>query len=254
MNEILERLDKRIETCQLSALYEILKLHQGNLDDHQKTMFQNQIQRYEEIQIASMKLKEQFDEEFRYKEMIKNLKAKMVRQQERMEYVLENIPKHIGNELKQHTLPKDAVAEKGKNIPRKVTSSKPMSINVPYVNIKEFDSIPKYMIKGKMTREKLNEYIQDLNSLIHDKQKILTTPVGKMNALQRQKYWDHKDAELDNLRNTFYFTEKDIQTWDLKVFKLDSMGRSVLNILRSLKRFREVRGNNHLRFVLLLNE
>ncbi|RKP18356.1 hypothetical protein ROZALSC1DRAFT_23316 [Rozella allomycis CSF55] len=141
-------------------------------------MFQNQIQRYEEIQIASMKLKEQFDEEFRYKEMIKNLKAKMVHQQERMEYVLENIPKHIGNELKQHTLPKDAVAEKGKNIPRKVTSSKPMSINIPY----------------------------------------------------------------------------DIQTWDLKVFKLDSMGRSVLNILRSLKRFREVRGNNHLRFVLLLNE
>ncbi|KAH6601688.1 hypothetical protein BASA61_001892 [Batrachochytrium salamandrivorans] len=118
----------------------------------------------------------------------------------------------------------------------------------------EYSRIPQYIV-GRITRERINQAIEDLNLLISDKYKILRMPQPKMSKLQRTIYYEHKQLATPETKLHVFITEKDLKDkaggWTESGFKFDAVGRNVIAILRHLGRIREVRGGGHTRIVLL---
>ena len=106
---------------------------------------------------------------------------------------------------------------------------------------------------GRITLEKINQAITDLNLLISDKYKIFKLP-QKMSKLQRSIYWEHKQLATAETKSRVFVTEKDLKDksggWTESGFKFDAVGRNVVAILRHLGRIKEVRGGGHTRIVL----
>ncbi|KAJ3047076.1 Spindle and kinetochore-associated protein 1 [Rhizophlyctis rosea] len=121
------------------------------------------------------------------------------------------------------------------------------------VTVAEFDTIPKYIL-GRMTRDKLNDLLSELSTLVRDKQTMIKMPHSRMDKTQRDVYWEHKRAMNEETKGKAFVTEKDIKDkhpWSASTFKLDPAGRSVVAILRHLGRVKEVRGGGHTRLVVL---
>ncbi|OAJ43036.1 hypothetical protein BDEG_26420 [Batrachochytrium dendrobatidis JEL423] len=117
----------------------------------------------------------------------------------------------------------------------------------------EYNHIPQYIV-GRITLEKINQAITDLNLLISDKYKIFKLPQQKMSKLQRSIYWEHKQLATAETKSRVFVTEKDLKDksggWTESGFKFDAVGRNVVAILRHLGRIKEVRGGGHTRIVL----
>ena len=125
-------------------------------------------------------------------------------------------------------------------------------LRIPSVSSTEFKSIPQY-IMGRMGLEKLNSSITELNQLISDKYALMKIPQPKMNKMQREIYYEHKELGTAETKGRTYVTEKDLKTktgWTESKFKFDAVGRNVINVLRHLGRIKEVRGGGHTRIVL----
>lgn len=108
---------------------------------------------------------------------------------------------------------------------------------------------------GRLNVEKINAMIQELNKLISDKYTLLRIPQPKMNKLQSDIYWEHKQLETPETRGRTFITEGDLKSkragWSSSGFKFDAVGRNVLTILRHLGRMKEVRGGKNTRIVLM---
>ncbi|KAI8927125.1 hypothetical protein BC831DRAFT_511077 [Entophlyctis helioformis] len=119
----------------------------------------------------------------------------------------------------------------------------------------EFARIPSYIV-GRMTCDKINASIADLNQLIADKYVVLKMPQSKMNKIQRSIFWEHKQlatAAGADTKGRVFVTEKDLKDktgWTVSAFKFDAVGRNVIATLRHLGRIKEVRGGGHTRIVL----
>ena len=123
-------------------------------------------------------------------------------------------------------------------------------------------------------RDKLNQQLNALNRLFTEKYSILRLNPAKMSNEQRQRYYvgqliftlftkcivqDWKEVECDEVQGRFFITEADIKNASTAaagknnngiVFKFDSVGRSILSILRHLGRIREMRTPGVVRIVL----
>eukprot|EP00842_Homolaphlyctis_polyrhiza_P004244 jgi/Hompol1/4820/HPOL_003904-RA len=136
--------------------------------------------------------------------------------------------------------------------PQKSDSKPPRSLQL--LTELEASRIPQYITR--MTCDKINLAVAELNKLIEDKYTVLKMPQPKMNKLQRSLFWEHKQlaSMTPETKGHVFVTEKDLKDkegWTKSTFKFDAVGRSVIAVLRHLGRIREVRGGGHTRIVLL---
>ena len=113
----------------------------------------------------------------------------------------------------------------------------------------EFNSIPSYIL-GRTTISKVNALIKDLNRFLKDKAAILKDPKTKQRK-DLQKVF--KLQETADLKGMMFITEGDLKqnNFSKSSFNYGKECRSVLTILRTLGRMKEVRSGGITRFVVL---
>lgn len=115
----------------------------------------------------------------------------------------------------------------------------------------EFDQLPKYL-KGRLTSPKINSFIQDFNRFISEKYTILLrSNPAKLSVDQRQKFFEWKAAETEELAGRNFLTETDLKAKNGSGhFKFDQVARNILTILRQVGRIKEVRSAGIIRYVI----
>lgn len=118
---------------------------------------------------------------------------------------------------------------------------------IAVAKVDEFDAVPAY-IRGRTTREQLNEAIVSLNAVISAKYTTLATPRGSLGGNALKKFNALRDEETDDTKHVHFFTEESIKlTSDVKV---DTGMRACIAILRALGRVKEHRAGGLVRYVL----
>ncbi|CAG8544123.1 7692_t:CDS:2 [Paraglomus occultum] len=121
---------------------------------------------------------------------------------------------------------------------------------VSYVTISEFENVPKYIVK-RLTREKINEAIDDINKVFGEKYRILRMSPSSMSQNMKARYWEYKESYIDETKERPYITEKDLKSSNVRIkFKPDIAGKTVLALLRHIGRIKEIRGGGYTRYVL----
>ncbi|KAJ3168617.1 hypothetical protein HDU88_001510 [Geranomyces variabilis] len=159
-----------------------------------------------------------------------------------------------------------SAAAGSKGTPPKKQPPIPRAVVIPPVTVTEFESLSKYQV-GRLTRDKLNDTLAELATLITDKQTQLRVPPSRMNKRQRELLWEHRklepavvqvtsstDAHSSSSHPPPFITETDVRdkAWfSRSAFRLDPHGRAVVGILRHLGRVKEVRGGGHTRIVVM---
>ncbi|KAI9011148.1 hypothetical protein BC832DRAFT_323953 [Gaertneriomyces semiglobifer] len=141
---------------------------------------------------------------------------------------------------------------KNSTVPAAATKKKIVTTIAP-ITVSEFESLPKYQI-GRLTRDKLNDNVQQFSLLVQDMYALLRIPVARMTKPQRDIYWEHKKISTPETSGHAFVTEKDVKDKDIfskSSFRLDPAGRTVVAVLRHLGKIREVRGGGHTRLVLI---
>ncbi|CAN6168100.1 unnamed protein product [Urochloa humidicola] len=116
-----------------------------------------------------------------------------------------------------------------------------------YISTEELDSLSSYM-RGRLTLEKVNIAINEVASYADANAHLVTCPKHKVSA----DMWD-KALELRNIAATGavkgkpFFLEVDIKGPGLK---LDNTGKAILTVLRHLGRIHETRVGPHRVFLL----
>jgi hypothetical protein len=138
-------------------------------------------------------------------------------------------------------------------------SPKPKSVQTKAIKTKidlitpdEFKTIPGYQI-GRVTLNKLNQQLQELNILIGDKSAVFESSNAK-SKLQKQMLAEYKELQTEDTKGYFFVTEKELRekhTWSKSAFSMNVTGRNLIVILRSLGRIREIRGGGHNRICIL---
>ena len=123
----------------------------------------------------------------------------------------------------------------------------------------EYDlaDLPKYIV-GRMTVDKLNRSIAALNQYIHDRERIRRIPQSKIPRDLKERFYAIQESfevflrkpEPEDIEHLVFVTDVDIKLHPKNDFKLDNVGRSVMNILRSAKRIKEVRGGGFVRYMV----
>lgn len=116
---------------------------------------------------------------------------------------------------------------------------------IPEILEDEFQSLPKYIV-GRITRQKINQQISILNEMIITKYTTLlantsttpsTSPIINVEP-HRIKQWKQEQLESPELENAVFLTDIDIkENRNLPVTSI----RSMLSLLKSFSRLREVR-------------
>jgi len=123
--------------------------------------------------------------------------------------------------------------------PKKVVTG-PQPPVIPYVTVDELESTPKYM-KGRLTLDKVNAAIDEVQKIVDAKYKILALPISKMNDKLLKKYKVFKDMETAETKGLFFIAEPDlVDTAHLK--QGDATGKAVLSVLRHLHRLKDLGG------------
>lgn len=99
----------------------------------------------------------------------------------------------------------------------------------------------------------MNGMVEHLNILIRDKQSVLAIDQSKMSKLIRNLFWEHRQAQTAETKGRSFVTEHDLREhgWSKSKFTFNSVGRTVITILRHLGRIREVRGGGKVRIVVI---
>ncbi|KAJ3086199.1 hypothetical protein HK102_013418 [Quaeritorhiza haematococci] len=124
--------------------------------------------------------------------------------------------------------------------------------NVPClipISVAEFTSLPKYLV-GRLTRDKLNDSLSELNKIYATKSRLLRIPQASMSPDEKDRYWEHQRLVTDETKvgTKVFITDKDIKELGSggksgSSFKLDPTGRNIISMIRHLGRIKEVRGN-----------
>lgn len=123
--------------------------------------------------------------------------------------------------------------------------------NIALLSDEEFEQLPKYL-KGRLTSTKINSFIQDFNRFLTEKYTLLLrSNPAKLSVDQRQKFFEWKAAELEELAGRCFLTEADFKAKNgTGHFKFDQVARNILTILRQVGRIKEIRSSGIIRYVL----
>ncbi|RKO90412.1 hypothetical protein BDK51DRAFT_52106 [Blyttiomyces helicus] len=147
---------------------------------------------------------------------------------------------------------KRAGEKKGEEVAKPVKAR--VATTVAPVTVAEFDALPKYLLVGRLNRDRINELFAEFNKVVFDKLAILRFPQAKMSKEQRDIFWEHRKADVEETKGKTFITEKDIkdkERWSKSEFRLNPVGRSTIAIMRHLGRIKEVRGGGHTRIVIM---
>ncbi len=109
----------------------------------------------------------------------------------------------------------------------------------------EFKDVPAY-VKGRITREYVNEMVDCIHNTLESKHKILSMPRHSMGDSMMRKYKAFKEAETGETQGLHFFIDGDVES-----MKIDSSWRAGLATLRTLKRIKEVRGGGIIRYAMI---
>ncbi|XP_072920180.1 SKA complex subunit 1 isoform X1 [Hemitrygon akajei] len=184
---------------------------------------------------------------------LKDLKNSVQKNSEVANHLLENIPAHLPRKTAQSSTadPKDEKVGGNPVQPepaKKSVKSKYSVREIEYLLMEEFNHVPGYM-KGRMTYDQINAVIDELNTAVRAKYKILNQPLKSMSNITRNQYNTFKEQETKETKGQSFFVEADIK--DFTRLKVDKKLNGIFNILRHCHRIREVRGNHLVRYVLL---
>ncbi|XP_075216514.1 uncharacterized protein LOC142321897 [Lycorma delicatula] len=118
-----------------------------------------------------------------------------------------------------------------------------------HVSVQEFNKIHKYM-RGRLTAESFNAFIDILNSVIQKKYSILKQPKNKLKHNEQELYvkWKRLEKSAAFPPGTYFCMADDFST--LINYKLDKSSFNKLVILRHIKLIKEVRCNNDTLYVV----
>ena len=122
---------------------------------------------------------------------------------------------------------------------------------IPLVRADEFEAIPKYMMKARLTVAKMNEAVEALSDVFGEKYRLMRVPPAKMKDATRRRYQAYRAAETEATEGMWFVTEEDIKEANCAALKLDPTGRAILCMLRHLGRLQENRSKGFTRFIML---
>ncbi|KAG2636961.1 spindle and kinetochore-associated protein 1 homolog [Panicum virgatum] len=116
-----------------------------------------------------------------------------------------------------------------------------------YISAEELDSLSSYM-RGRLTLEKVNIAINEVASYADANAHLVTCPKIKLSEDMWDKALELRDiAKTEAVKGKPFFLEVDIKGPGLK---LDNTGKAILTVLRHLGRFHETRIGHHRVFIL----
>ncbi|KAJ1290925.1 hypothetical protein BS78_02G279600 [Paspalum vaginatum] len=116
-----------------------------------------------------------------------------------------------------------------------------------YISAEELDSLSSYM-RGRLTLEKVNIAINEVASYADANAHLVTCPKKKLSEDTWEKALELRDiAANEAVKGNHFFLENDIKGPGLK---LDNTGKAILTVLRHLGRFHETRIGHHRVFIL----
>ncbi|CAN6205384.1 unnamed protein product [Urochloa humidicola] len=116
-----------------------------------------------------------------------------------------------------------------------------------YISTEELDSLSSYM-RGRLTLEKVNIAINEVASYADANAHLVTCPKQKVSADMWDKALELRDiAATGAVKGKPFFLEVDIKGPGLK---LDNTGKAILTVLRHLGRIHETRIGHHRVFLL----
>ncbi|XP_048732035.2 spindle and kinetochore-associated protein 1-like isoform X2 [Ostrea edulis] len=185
-----------------------------------------------------------------------------------LQHLLDNVPPHLPKSVKSDPPPVKAFENEAETTAAKTTSSDDKE-NIPkkrgtsggrrpakevyiptlvYITVEEFKRVPKYM-KGRMNYNQMNTAIDELNKAFSEKYRILGMKRITLNDQNRKRYEKYKEQESKDTKGEHFIVDTDIKEYTN--FKLDSVGRSVLTILRHCGRTKEIRGGGLTRYACI---
>jgi hypothetical protein len=118
---------------------------------------------------------------------------------------------------------------------------------IAYVRKDEFESVP-LSTRGRITCDQVNACIDAFHTALVAKYKILHAPRAALGEPQMKRLVVYREQECDSVRGAFFLVEEDLRT--LGQWKLDTVGKAALLVLRSLKRIRDDRSGGLHRHVI----
>lgn len=142
------------------------------------------------------------------------------------------VPKKLGQEATKENEGKPGSKE----------TEKSLKLNhVNYLTLAEFESIPKYM-KGRVQYDTLKTAVDDLNSAMETKYTFLARTFANMSSLSEKKRYKlfRSQESKATTKGVHFVTADDLK--DCSVLRSETNRRTLLTILRHLKKTREIRG------------
>ncbi|XP_068211507.1 spindle and kinetochore-associated protein 1-like [Palaemon carinicauda] len=171
-------------------------------------------------------------------------------------HMQENLPEYLPRANKHHSgasgnikSDKEKPVPAGKNNSQekaqpKANSGKSKLIpSIQYITVEEFDGVSKY-IKGRLQYEQVNNAVDEVNKTIETKYMLMARPRAKLSEFDMKIVNACRSQENKETKGFYFVIDNDIKRWSN--MKLDPAGRSMLTVLRTLKRLREIRGPGNL--------
>lgn len=166
------------------------------------------------------------------------------------QFVLNNIPDRF-NCLSSIGVPTTESAEiDGNSVQSNIKSvrEQPLKcvLEVPYLTLDEFDSIPKYL-KGRVTYDKINGFVDVFNKVLSNKYAIFKKKKSTLKKKDVNLWNEFNKQELKETKGLYFCVGNDFL--NLASHALDKASLNMLTILRHLGRIREIRSGGILRYV-----
>ncbi|KAJ9578775.1 hypothetical protein L9F63_004983 [Diploptera punctata] len=120
---------------------------------------------------------------------------------------------------------------------------------IEYFTLEQFDKVPGYL-RGRLNREKVNQFIDGFNEALKKKYEIFGQPRESLRGKVLITYDAFKKQETrETIEKGIYFCTAE----DLKIYgniKMDKISQNMLNILRNAQRIREIRTPGIIRYAV----
>ncbi|KAG5178483.1 C18orf24 protein-like protein [Tribonema minus] len=121
---------------------------------------------------------------------------------------------------------------------------------IQLVTSAELQALPK-TTRGRLQLDHVNAAITELQAVLTTKYTLLARPKSKLNEKLRRRYEQYAAAEAPEHEGAHFLTESEMRSCAALGGKGEATARLMLNSLRSLKRFRPLRANGVMTYVVV---
>ncbi|XP_077424789.1 SKA complex subunit 1 [Vanacampus margaritifer] len=171
---------------------------------------------------------------------------------ENLQHLKDNVPAHMPHKCPQKE--NEPITTQNQAPDVEITQQETVKIKIknhskeiPFITLAEFECIPQYM-KGRVTYEQINTAVQNINTAVVAKYKIVHQPVKTLNNHARKLHQRFKEQETKDTKGQYFVVEDDFR--EFTQMKLGKQLQGILNMLRHCQRLRELRGGGYTRYVL----